>query len=78
MSFKEKVYGWNDEGMTDGRWTKTYHITMAHLEPLTQVRKKIPEQFQYLTFQPNLEVSGVCKVKGFASMLVYTYFPFRI
>ena len=32
-------------------------------------------QFQYLTFQPNPKVRGVCKVKVFASMLVDTSSP---
>ena len=32
-------------------------------------------QFRYLTFQPDPEVRGVCKVEVLASMLVYTSFP---
>ena len=36
MSFKEKVYGWTDDGRTKD--DRQRPITVAHLEPSTQVR----------------------------------------
>ena len=50
---------------------KTFEILRSEITLLMDLYV----QFQYLTFQPDTEVRGVCKVKVFASVLVYTSLP---
>ena len=42
---------------------------------LSSIKEELICTFRYLTFQPDPEIRGVCKVKLFASMFIYVSFP---